>query len=72
MNIEVFGYLAMIVCLISVLMKDIKKLRTINIISCAMFVIYGLVISSYPIVIMNFVVIIIHLYNLYKLKNGKI
>lgn len=56
----------MIVVLISVLMKDIKKLRMINTISCIMFVIYGIALGAYPIVIMNSLVIVINIWRLYK------
>lgn len=66
--IEIFGYLSMVVVLISMLMGDIKKLRIVNCIACAMFVIYGFVLGAYPIVIMNILVIAI---NLYKLSKGK-
>lgn len=64
--IEIWGYISMIVVLISVLMKDIKKLRMINTISCIMFVIYGVALGAYPIVIMNSLVIIINIWRLYK------
>ena len=58
----------MIVVLVSVMMKDITRLRVINSIACAMFIIYGLALGAYPIVVMNFFVIVI---NLYRLKKNK-
>jgi len=64
--IEIWGYISMIVVLISVMMKDIKKLRMINTISCIMFVIYGVALGAYPIVIMNSLVIFINIWRLYK------
>ena len=64
--IEVFGYISMIVVLISTMMKDMKRLRIINSIGCLMFVIYGLYMQTYPIVVMNIVVILIHFWRLYK------
>lgn len=64
--IEIWGYISMIVVLISVMMKDIKKLRMINTISCIMFVIYGVALGAYPIVIMNSLVIVINMWRLYK------
>ena len=67
-SIEIFGYVSMVVVLISMLMNDIKKLRIVNSIACAMFVIYGVSLHAYPIVIMNVLVIII---NLYRLSKGK-
>jgi Flp pilus assembly protein protease CpaA len=66
--IEIFGYVSMVVVLISMLMGDIKKLRIVNSIACAMFVIYGISLHAYPIVIMNVLVIAI---NLYRLSKGK-
>lgn len=67
-SIEIFGYISMIVVLISMTMGDIRKLRILNSVSCAMFVIYGFILGAYPIVIMNILCIII---NLYKLSKGK-
>lgn len=64
--IEVYGYISMIVVVISMMMKDMKWLRIINTISCAMFVIYGLLIGAYPIVLLNSIVILINLYRLVK------
>jgi len=68
MNIEIWGYISMIVVLISMLMKDIKLLRIINSISCGMFIIYGAVLGAYPIVLLNSLVICI---NVFRLINGE-
>ena len=64
--IEIWGYVSMIIVLISMLMKDIKKLRILNTIACSMFVIYGFVLGAYPIVIMNILVICINIFRLIK------
>ncbi len=56
----------MVVVLISTMMKDMKRLRIINSIGCLMFIIYGLILSAYPIVLMNSIVILIHIWRLYK------
>ena len=66
--IEIWGYISMIVVLASMMMKDMKRLRITNSIACAMFVVYGLIHETYPIVIMNILVILI---NLYQLKKNK-
>ncbi len=66
--IEIWGYLSMIIVLISVTMKDVKKLRITNSVVCAMFIVYGIQLHAYPIVIMNSLVIVI---NLWRLKNPK-
>lgn len=65
-NIEIYGYISMIVVVISMMMKDIKWLRILNSISCAMFIIYGFLISAHPIIILNSIVIGINVFRLLK------
>lgn len=66
---EWVGYLAMAVLLVSFMMKNVTKLRIINSIGCGLFVIYGLLIAQYPIVITNVSIIIINFYYLFFKKN---
>lgn len=69
--VEAFGYLAMVVVLVSMLMKDIRTLRILNSIACGMFVIYGMMLAAYPIIIMNLLVIAINLYKLSERGGGR-
>jgi hypothetical protein len=64
--IEILGYLGMILAIISMLMQDIFKLRVINSIACIIFVVYGCYINSYPVIIMNAIVIIINITKLFR------
>jgi len=67
---DIVGYLASVSLLISFLMRDIKKLRIINSIGCALFVLYGIMLHySVPIIITNSIIIIINLVSLYKMKS---
>jgi hypothetical protein len=66
---EWVGYLAMAVLLVSFMMKNVTKLRVINSVGCALFVIYGSLITQYPIVITNVAIILINFYYLF-LKKG--
>ena len=66
---EWVGYLAMTVLLVSFMMKNVIKLRIINSVGCLFFVIYGLMISQYPIVITNLAIILINLYYLILKKD---
>ncbi len=70
-SIEIFGYVAMLVVLASMLMTDVKWLRITNSIASGMFLVYGLLLSAYPIVIMNGLVILINTYKLLTLKSIK-
>ncbi|WP_346940575.1 YgjV family protein [uncultured Clostridium sp.] len=65
--IEWIGYLASILITISMFMKEIFKLRFINLMGCILFVIYGLIIEAYPVAITNAIIVFINLYYLYKL-----
>ncbi len=62
--VEWTGYIAMFMLMISFLMKDIKKLRIINTIACLLFVVYGFMLHSYPIVISNAFISLVNLYYL--------
>lgn len=66
--LEAWGYLSMILVLISMLMNDIRNLRIINSIACSMFIIYGYFHNAYPLVLMNTIIIVI---NIVKLKQDK-
>lgn len=63
---EILGTIASIIILISFMMKDIIKIRTINIIGSIIFVIYGVAIESFSVILLNIMLIIVHIYYLAK------
>tara|TARA_B110000967_G_C18416628_1_gene331859 strand:- start:225 stop:452 length:228 start_codon:yes stop_codon:yes gene_type:complete len=65
---EIVGYLAMVVLLLSFLMKDMRRLRTLNSIACALFVVYGFLLPSWPIVISNAAIFCVNIYYLFLKK----
>jgi len=67
--VEWVGYAAMISLMISFMMKDIKKLRIINTLGCILFVIYGFMLHSWPIIITNAFISAVNLYYLFIKKN---
>ena len=69
--IELVGYLASLLIAISLMMTDIFKLRIINSLGYLMFVIYGLNVKAYPVAFANVIIILINIYNIYKLKGVK-
>lgn len=65
--LELFGYLGSTLVVVSMLMASVVKLRIINAIGSVISGTYALIIGSYPLALMNICLIIINLYNLYKL-----
>jgi peptidoglycan/LPS O-acetylase OafA/YrhL len=66
---EIVGYLAMLLLLISFLMKDIRRLRKLNTVACALFVAYGFMLAtSWPIIISNASIMGINIYYLFLKK----
>ena len=66
---EIIGYLASAVVLLSFLMRDVEKLRMINIVGCSVFVAYGVFLGfSIPIIVTNIAIAIINLVYLIKSK----
>jgi hypothetical protein len=68
--IDLVGYLGIVVVLIAFMMTDMTKLRILNIIACAIYVVYGCLIHAKPTIILNVLVILLNLYFLFKNKFG--
>ncbi|MCE9685785.1 hypothetical protein LZP73_06080 [Shewanella sp. AS16] len=64
---EWVGYLASVVVAISLMMANIKKLRWWNLTGAALFVAYGLAIGALPVALVNFFIVLIDIYYLFKL-----
>ena len=64
--IEIFGYIGTALVVISMLMTSLNKLRIVNITGSIISLIYSLIISAYPIAIMNFCLIFINTFQLIK------
>ncbi|WP_386685946.1 MULTISPECIES: YgjV family protein [unclassified Lonepinella] len=64
--IEILGYVAMILVSGSFLLKDIVKLRLVNLIGAICFIIYGLLISSFPVTGLNIFVACVNSYYIYQ------
>lgn len=74
-TLEYVGYAASLFVALSFVMKDMLKLRIVNIVGCALFVIYGLMFDSLraglPVIITNVAIICVNSYYLYKLLGEK-
>ncbi len=80
MNMELFGitgteyigYLASLMVLLSFTMKDVKKLRLVNMTGCILFIIYGFLMPTLriglPIIIANAAILLVNVYYLFFKK----
>ena len=66
---EIIGYFASLLVAVSLMMSSILRLRLINLGGAITFAIYGLLIRSYPVAIVNIFIILIDIYYLYELTN---
>jgi hypothetical protein len=65
---EYIGYAASGLVLISFLMKDIRVLRIVNSVGCVLFIVYGLLLFSVPVIVTNVAIVIINLFYLFRRK----
>lgn len=68
MNIELLGTIASVLVLISFMMTNEKKIRSINIVGAILFVIYGIIIKAFSIWFLNGALCLVHVYRLLKDK----
>lgn len=69
--LEVVGYIASVLVAVSLMMTSIIKLRIINLLGAICFVVYGMLISAYPVALVNFIIVIINIVNLKKIYSQK-
>lgn len=67
---EILGYVAMVCVAISLSLKNIKQLRYWNLAGASLFVAYGIVIESWPVVILNVFLSLVNIYHLFLVKKG--
>lgn len=68
---ELIGYSASLVLMLSFTMKEIKKLRMINALSCTLFITYGFMLATaWPIIIANTFVLSVNLWYLFSMKKA--
>ncbi|MBR4422093.1 MAG: YgjV family protein [Erysipelotrichaceae bacterium] len=71
MIIEMIGYLGSLLVLVSFIMTSVFKLRIVNSIGSLIFMIYALIIRSYPTAIMNFCLVLINVRFLWKMMHDR-
>jgi hypothetical protein len=65
--IELIGYAASALVALSLTLKNILRLRLVNLVGAFFFTLYGLALGAYPIVITNLIIIGINLYFIWQL-----
>ena len=69
---DIIGYIGSLLILISFLFKDVRLIRIVNIVGAIFFIVYGVVIKTWPTVFVNIALIIIHIFYLVKMRKKDI
>lgn len=69
--IQSFGYLASVLLGISLLVNNDLKFRWLNTGGCLAFIVYGILINAFPIILTNALLLLINLYSLLKIYKKK-
>ena len=67
-SIELLGYIATFLVAVSFFCKSMARLRAINALGATLFVIYSLIITAYPVALLNAFLVCVNLYQLWLLK----
>ncbi len=68
---ELIGYTGSILVAISLMMKSLVRLRTVNMIGAIVFIVYGLLIGAIPVVFLNTLILGVNVYNLWQMWQQK-
>jgi hypothetical protein len=67
----IIGYLASVLLALSLLVNNDLKFRWLNMFGCLAFIIYGILITAFPIILTNAILLLINVYYLIKTYNTK-
>jgi uncharacterized protein with PQ loop repeat len=62
MNTDILGYVAMGLSILSFTLQKQRFIRTVNLIACTVWVVYGYMINNNPTIIVNILVCLVHVY----------
>ncbi len=65
---DIIGYMGLVINLYSMSVKGEYKLRLISVIANAAYIVYGLLLNAYPIIIGCTIAVLLHTYRLKNLK----
>ncbi|MES2555438.1 MAG: YgjV family protein [Bacteroidota bacterium] len=68
---EYIGYAASLAVLIAFLMKNMRTLRIVNTVGCVLFIVYGCLLPSIPVIVTNAAIVVINLYYLLRKEKAK-
>jgi uncharacterized protein with PQ loop repeat len=66
--IEGLGYVATVVTLLSMVVSDVKLLRGINGLGCLLWIAYGMLTNSIPVLLVNALILVIHIFKLVQMR----
>ena len=70
-GVEILGYVAMVAVGVSIAMKKVYYLRIWNLIGAVLFTIYGYLIESNPVMILNIILTLLNIYYLVQMAKSK-
>ena len=65
---ELIGYAGSLMVAVSLMMKNIRHLRNVNLIGSSTFALYGLLLKAYPVFLLNGFIAIVDIYYLYGMN----
>jgi hypothetical protein len=68
MLIEILGYVATVLVAGSFLLSSVLHLRIVNSIGSSLYAVYGALIDSFPVVLLNIFITAVNVYQIFKLR----
>lgn len=70
-RLELLGYFASALIAVSLMMSSILRLRLINLAGAAAFLVYGLLLGAYPVVVLNSITVTVNAFYLVRMVRAK-
>lgn len=68
---EAIGVLATIFIVVAFMLEGELKIRVVDLVGAVLFVVYGMLINSFSVVLLNFILVAIQVYKIIKIKHNE-
>jgi hypothetical protein len=69
--INIIGYIGLVINLFSMSVNGEKKLRTFSLIANSIYIIYGICLGAFPVIIGSSIAVLLHSYRIIKMNRAK-
>lgn len=70
--VKIIGFIATFITVVSFTFKDILIIRMVNVLGCAVWLVYGFYTKDHPVILVNLSIVIIQIWGIFNLLKERV